>query len=71
MAGLESSVKETIEKPEEIRVRRNDPKVFLFHKLQRPGRWICAVAKRLNGEGFVITAYPTVSIKEGEHIWPR
>ena len=71
MAGLESSVKETLEKPGEIRVSRSDPKVFLFYRFQRPGRWICAVAKRLNGEGFLITAYPTVAIKEGEHIWPR
>ena len=71
MAGLESFVKETLEKPEEIRVSRSDPKVFLFYKFQRPERWICAVAKRLNGEGFLITAYPTVAIKEGEHIWPR
>ena len=48
MAGLESDVKETLENPEQIRVSRSDPKVFLFYKMQRPGRWICAVAKRLD-----------------------
>jgi hypothetical protein len=31
---------------------------------------MCAVAKRLNGEGFLITAYVTDTIKEGEHLWP-
>ncbi len=33
------------------------------------GRWICAVVKRLNGEAFLITTYPTDAIKEGEPIW--
>ena len=71
MAGFESNVKETLENPEQIRVSRNDPKILLFYKIQRPGRWICAIAKRLNGEGFLVTAYPTDAIKEGEHIWPK
>lgn len=30
MAGLERDVKETLENPEQIRVSRSDPKVFLF-----------------------------------------
>jgi hypothetical protein len=71
MAGSESNVKEALENPEEIRVSQSDPKVFLFYKTQRPGRWMCAVAKRLDGEGFLITAYPTDVIKEGGHIWPK
>ena len=71
MAGLERDVKEILENPEQIRVSRSDPKVFLFYGIQRPGRWICAVAKRLDGEGFLVTAYPTDAIKEGEHIWPK
>lgn len=71
MAGLESDVKETLENPEQIRVSRSDPKVFLFYKMQRPGRWICAVAKRLDDDGFLVTAYPTDAIKEGEYIWPK
>jgi hypothetical protein len=71
MAGLERDVREALENPEQIRVSRSDPKVFLFYKILRQGRWICAVAKRLNGEGFLITAYPTSAIKEGEHIWPK
>jgi len=71
MAWLERDVKETLENPEQIRVSRSDPKVFLFYRIQRPGRWICAVAKRLDGEGFLVTAYPTDAIKEGEYIWPK
>jgi hypothetical protein len=60
---------ETLENPDEIRVSRSDSKVFLFYKTQRPGRWTCAVTKRLDGEGFLITTYPTDAIKEGERIW--
>jgi len=45
--------------------------VLLFYRLERPGRWICAVAKRLNDEGFPITTYPTDAIKEGERIWSK
>jgi len=71
MAGLESDVKETLENPERIRVSRSDPKVFLFYKMQRPGRCICAVAKRLDDDGFLVIAYPTDAIREGEYIWPK
>jgi len=71
MLGHEFDVKETIVNPDEIRVSRSDPAVYLFYKLQRAGRWFCAVIKRTNGEGFLITTYPTDSIKEGEHIWHK
>ena len=71
MAGFETNVKETLTDPEQIRASRSDPNVFLFYKIQRPGRWICAVTKRRNDEGFLITAYPTDAIKEGEHIWRK
>jgi len=71
MAGLENTVKDTLAHPEEIRMSRSDPKVFLFYKTQRPERRICVVVKKLNGEGFIITTYPTDAIKEGEKIWPE
>ena len=71
MAGRESDVQETLQNPDEIRVSKKDPNVYLFYKPERMGRWVCAVTKRLNGEGFLITAYPTDAIKEGERIWHR
>jgi hypothetical protein len=60
-----------LENPSEIRLSRSDPAVYLFYRPERIGRWVCAVAKRLDGEGFLITAYPTDAIKEGERIWPK
>jgi hypothetical protein len=70
MAGQESRVKDTLRKPVQIRLSRSDPSVYLFYKQEQVGRWICAVAKRLDGEGFLITAYPTEAIKEGVPVWP-
>jgi hypothetical protein len=33
--------------------------------------WTCAVAKREDDDGFLITAYPTDAIKEGIRVWPK
>jgi hypothetical protein len=71
MRGREVDVQGLLQTPDEIRRSRSDPAVFLFYRLEWPGRWLCAVTKRLNGEGFLITTYPTDVIKEGERIWSR
>lgn len=71
MAGREADVEEALRNPVEVRVSRVDPRVHLFYRVERIGRWICAVAKRIDGEGFLITTYPTDAIKEGERVWPR
>jgi hypothetical protein len=71
MRGHEFDVQDALRSPEEIRQSRSDPAVYLFYRPERPGRWICAVAKRLNSKGFLITTYPTDAIKEGEQIWSR
>lgn len=69
MRGRETDVQDTLKRPDEIRQSRNDPTVHLFYKLESPKRWICAVVKRLNGDGFLITTFPTDAIKEGQLIW--
>ena len=33
--------------------------------------FICAVVRHLNDEGFLMTAYFTEAIKEGELVWKR
>ena len=71
MAFRENDVKATLKDPDEIRLSKKDPNVYLFYKPERIGRWVCAVTKRLNGEGFLITTYPTDAIKEGELIWHK
>ena len=71
MTGREDDVMDTLENPSEIRVSKRDPAVFLFYGPKRIGRWVCAVARQLNGDGFLITAYPTDAVKEGVRVWPR
>jgi hypothetical protein len=66
-----TEVQDVLQSPDEVRQSRSDPAVFLFYRAEVPGRWVCAVAKCLNNEGFLITAYPTDAIKEGERIWSR
>ncbi len=71
MVGREDDVRNTLEYPEEIRVSKKDAAVFLFYKPEHFSRWVCAVAKQLNGDGFLITTYPTDAIKEGKRVWPK
>ena len=64
-------VLEALSAPSEIRRSSKYSDVCLFYRVEYPGRYICVVAKRLNGEGFFITAYPADYIKKGELLWPR
>lgn len=68
--GREKDVQATLVSPEQVRQSRTDKSVFLFYRSEEPGRWICSVVKRVdNDDAFLITAYPTDAIKEGETIW--
>ena len=71
MAGRENDVIRVLHDPDEVRLSRTDPLVFVFYWLERPERWLCVLAKRINGEGFIVTAYPADAIKEGEIVWTR
>jgi hypothetical protein len=71
MVGREDDVRETLRNPDTIRLSKSDPSVYLFYRSERIGRWVCAVAKEADGDGFLITAYPTDAIKEGVEIWHR
>jgi hypothetical protein len=66
-----TAVQDVLHTPDEVRQSQSDPAVFLFYRAEFPGRWICAVAKRLDEEGFLITTYPTDAIKEGERVWSK
>lgn len=70
LAGHEENIRITLADPDEVRRSRKDRKVFLFYR-GKSRRWICAVAKRENGEGFLITAYPSDAIKIGERVWKK
>lgn len=71
LAALEELVEAALQLPDEIRESKRDSDVFLFYLQRREKRWVVAVARRLNGDGFLITAYQTDSIKEGTQLWHR
>ena len=70
LAGHEEDVRRALEDPDEVRRSRKVPDVLLFYSGRAP-RWLCAVARRENDTGFLVTAYPTDAIKAGETIWTR
>ena len=71
MAGRENDVQVTLRNPDEVRQSKSAPGVYLFYRPERIGRWICAVTKRLDGDGHLITTYPTDAVKEGTRIWRK
>jgi len=70
MRGRLEDIQATLRHPDEVRMSTSDAHVYLFYRSDEAQRWLCAVARRLDGEGFLITAYRTSAIKEGLRIWP-
>ena len=70
MERKEEIVKITLSQPDEIRRSKFDEDVFLYYK-KKDDRIYCAVAKHGGKRGFLITAYMTDKVKEGEVIWTK
>lgn len=70
LRGRIADVMAALQTPDQVRRSKGDSQVYLFYRSDGVDRWICAVAKQLDGEGFLVTAYRTGNIKEGEQIWP-
>lgn len=54
----------------EIRKSKHDELIFLFYS-EYEKKWLCVIAKRIELEGFLVTAYITDRIKQGETVWRR
>jgi hypothetical protein len=68
--GKETEVKKVLSEPDEIRISKKDRSVLLFYgKAEK--RYLCVVARLFKKRGFIITAYWTKKIKEGELRWKR
>jgi hypothetical protein len=67
--GKEEEVQNCLRQPELVRHSTQDQAVYLFY-LSQPPYYLVVVAKRLDGEGFIITSYLGDKIKEGETVWP-
>lgn len=70
MKGRLADVVRTLSDPDTVRRSVGDPLVVLFHRRSVP-RWVCAVVKRTDGIGYLITAYPADKIKSGEVLWTK
>src|SRR3989338_4061490 len=66
MKNKEDIVRSVLQMPDEIRQSKVDKDIFLYYK--QYDRLYCVVARHAEIEGFLITAYPTDKVKEGEGI---
>ncbi len=69
MEDREETVKAVLSKPDTIRKSKIDESVFLYYKQE--DKLYCVVVRHEGVEGFLITAYPTDKVKEGEIIWTK
>ncbi len=69
MKNKEDVVTAVLQTPDEIRQSKVDKDVFLYYK--QYDRLYCVVVRHAEMEGFLITAYPTDKVKEGDVIWTK
>jgi len=69
MRGREELVKRALRGPTEVRKSKKDGTVHLYYAPDQP-YIVCVVVKTSGKDGFVVTAYRTDKIKEGERLWP-
>lgn len=70
MRGKEALVQAALRNPVQVRRSVKDPSVQLYYGPDPPYH-VCVVVKCSGEAGFVVTAYRTDTIKEGEVIWPH
>ena len=68
-------IAETLAGPDTVVQSRTDETVELFyrHYPSTPvtSKFLCTVVKVLPDDNFIITAYYTDTIKQGEHLWEK
>jgi hypothetical protein len=68
LEGRLNDVVATLTDPMEVRRRTKDPSVLLFYRPVAP-RLLCAVTQTGKGDAFLVTAYPTDTVKRGDSVW--
>jgi hypothetical protein len=68
LQGRLEEVSATLTEPAEVRRSTKDRTVFLFYRPVAP-RLLCVVTQTGRGEAFLVTAYPTDSVKRGDVVW--
>ena len=74
MVSIKSEIAVTLKSPEVVKCSRSDDEVKLFYRFYADtlvgGKWLCVVTKADDTGAFVVTAYLTDKIKQGEDLWP-
>jgi hypothetical protein len=71
LKGNQALIEATLQDPDEIRRSRKDTSVYLFYRTVRLKRWVCAVTKASESGGYLITAYISSALKQGEILWTK
>ena len=74
MAEMQSAIQATLRQPQTVRRSKTDASVYLYYRHYEGtpvgSKWLCVVVKYLEEDGFIITAYLTDKLKQGEQLWP-
>lgn len=74
MVSMETAIQEALSNPEVVRVSNTDGSVHLYYRYRKDtivgDKWLCVVVKYLDNDAFIITAYLTDKLKQGEQLWP-
>lgn len=75
MAEVEASLGDALAKPEIVTRSRSDDTVLLYYRGVSSHafgvKWLCVVVKLRDADAFVITAYLTAKIKQGDIVWTK
>ena len=75
MSGQSDKIQDTLLNPDRIIRSRTDPDVELFYRhydiTPVTEKYLCVVVKVLIDDLFIITAYFTDTIKQGEILWKK
>lgn len=73
MSDMETAIEETLLRPRHVVRSRSDQEVRLYYRFYPEtrvgGKFLCVVVKVRAEDAFVITAYLTDKVKEGESLW--
>jgi hypothetical protein len=71
LAGHEGEVRECLRDPEVIRASAKDPDIHLYYRGAEIGYICVVVAGDDPSERFVVTAYYTQALKQGNTLWTK
>jgi len=75
MRGLPPSIEETLAYPQKVVRSMSDTSAWLYYRYYLgtvvKDKYLCVIVKLEKSDAFVLTAYLTDRIKQGEILWPK